>query len=206
MILPKIQYISQGNTEKEQLENIQNVLSAGAQWIQLRWKNASEEAFLSLAFQIKKCCQMYGATLIINDHPHIAWAVDADGVHLGLEDSTVLEARKLLGISKIIGGTANTYEDVIQRIHEKCDYIGLGPFQFTATKEKLSPVLGIQGYQQIFEKLNHQKLQVPPIFAIGGIDQKSLHDLQKTGVYGFACSGELTHQPKIYPTLLSSFA
>ncbi|MFX4990459.1 thiamine phosphate synthase, partial [Acinetobacter baumannii] len=79
----------------------------------------------------------------------IAKAVDADGVHLGLQDTGIDEARKIIGKEKIIGGTANTLDDVLQRYNEGCSYVGVGPYRFTTTKEKLSPILGLQGYADI---------------------------------------------------------
>ncbi|MNE76174.1 Thiamine-phosphate synthase [compost metagenome] len=118
----------------------------------------------------------------------IAKEIDADGVHLGLTDTSVAEARKILGPTKIIGGTANTLDDVLQRIEEKCDYVGLGPFRFTTTKEKLSPILGLEGYKQIVSELTGRQVSIP-IYAIGGIELIDLEDLKHTGVYGVAVSG-----------------
>ncbi|GAW90156.1 thiamine-phosphate diphosphorylase [Flavobacterium psychrophilum] len=71
----------------------------------------------------------------------------------------IAEARTILGEAKIIGGTANTFEEVLQRTAENCNYIGLGPFQFTATKEKLSPVLGLEGYHLIIQQMKTKKIR-----------------------------------------------
>lgn len=145
---------------------------------------------LPLAAEAKKLCSAYNAVLIINDHPQIVKAVDADGVHLGLDDMPIAEARKIAG-NKIIGGTANTLEDVLKRVEEKCDYIGLGPFRFTSTKEKLSPILGIEGYKNIVHELSEQKIIVP-VFAIGGITAEDVQEILETGIYGIAVSGVIT--------------
>jgi thiamine-phosphate pyrophosphorylase len=131
------------------------------------------------------------ADYIINDNVYLAKKMDADGVHLGLTDMSVLEARQILGETKIIGGTANTFEDVLQRTVENCDYIGLGPFQFTATKEKLSPILGLEGYRSIIEKMKAKNIQIP-IYAIGGIALESVESLMETGIHGIAVSGVIT--------------
>lgn len=152
-MLSTLQYISQGDTIKEQLNNIHRVLDHGYDWVQLRFKNGSLDDLSILAESAKLLCDAYCATFIINDHVSLAHEVDADGVHLGLTDMTISEAREILGAEKIIGGTANTFSDVEQRITENCNYIGLGPFQFTSTKEKLSPVLGLEGYSDIIKKL-----------------------------------------------------
>ena len=131
----KLQYISQGLTANEQIENIQSALDAVCQWVQLRFKNANEKEFIKVAEQVKTICSSYNATFIVNDRVEDAKTIDADGVHLGLQDMSVTQAQNILGKNKIIGGTANTLSDVMMRLNEKCDYIGLGPFRFTTTKE-----------------------------------------------------------------------
>lgn len=188
----KIQYISQGETPEQQLANICRALDAGCKWIQLRYKNKSILEVLKLAKMVQKICKAYDAKFIINDHVQVAWQINADGVHLGLDDISVLEARKLLGSTKIIGGTANTLEHVLQRVNEKCDYIGLGPFRFTATKEKLSPILGIEGYQVILNELKNKNIEIP-IYAIGGIVEDDFEELKQTGFFGVAVSGLITY-------------
>lgn len=188
----KIQYISQGETPEEQLANIVKALDAGCKWIQLRYKNKSILEVLSLAKMVKKICKAYDAKLIINDHVQVACQIDADGVHLGLDDISVKEARTLLKENKIIGGTANTLEDVLQRVNEKCDYIGLGPYRFTATKEKLSPILGIEGYQNILKELKNRNIDIP-IYAIGGLQEEDFEKLEEAGVFGVAVSSLITN-------------
>ena len=159
--------------------------------IQVRFKNGAKEEVLEVAKQVRTWCTYGSALLIINDSIEITKEVGADGVHLGLTDTSIEEARKALGPSKIIGGTANTLEDVLQRIHEKCDYVGLGPLRFTSTKEKLSPLLGFEGYQRITKELEMRGLAIP-IYAIGGIVQGDVQLLKKTGVYGIAVSGMIS--------------
>jgi thiamine-phosphate pyrophosphorylase len=187
----KLQYISQGLTAISQLENITQALDAGCTWIQLRFKNATGNELIPLAEKVKLMCQRYKATLIINDHVEIARRVEADGVHLGLNDISIQEARTILGDAKIIGGTANTLPQVLQRIEEKCNYIGLGPFRFTTTKEKLSPVLNIEGYQVIMNNLKSRNIHFP-VYAIGGITENDIAVLMESGVYGIAVSGVIT--------------
>lgn len=190
--MQKIQYISQGETYDQQYHNVENVLKKGIQWVQLRWKNADFQELKKLAVTLNELCKNYGATFIINDNVELAKEIDADGVHLGLTDEKISEARKILGAHKIIGGTANTLQDVEQRIEEGCDYIGLGPFRFTTTKENLSPVLGLEGYHNILQSLRTKYKEVPPIYAIGGIRQEDIEALYEVGVYGIAVSGLLT--------------
>lgn len=199
-----IQYISQGSTKEEQLTNIENVLKAGCTWIQLRFKNCDEELFLDTAQKVKKLCSQYQAVFIINDHVNIAKAVDADGVHVGLIDIHVREAREILGDDKIIGGTTNTYEDVLQRIEENCDYIGLGPFRFTTTKEKLSPVLGLEGYKEILDRLKEDNKDIF-IYAIGGIEEEDIQPILDLGIRGVALSGLLTNSERC-ETIITNYS
>ena len=190
----KLQYISQGETAAMQLKNINEALDAGCSWVQLRFKNAEEYELKTTAEEVKKVCDTYSATFIINDHPLIAKAVDADGVHLGLTDMLIKEAVEIVGIDKIIGGTANTLQDVLQRVQEGCSYVGLGPLRFTTTKKKLSPVLGLEGYKNIMDELRRRNIDIP-IYAIGGIVTEDISSILQTGVYGLAGSGIITHHP-----------
>lgn len=196
-MLKRLQYISQGKSAIEQETNIRKALDCGADWIQVRWKNTSESERLKLSEKVQNFCQMYKAVCIINDTISIAKAIDADGVHLGLKDESIAKARTILGNNKIIGGTANTLKDIFQRTNEGCDYIGLGPFRFTITKEKLSPILGLEGYQSIMRLLQERAITAAPIYAIGGINLSDIQALKSMGVYGVALSGIITDRPQL---------
>lgn len=193
-MLSKLQYISQGTTAEMQFNNIYSALDAGCNWIQLRFKNENHPVITTLAEKVRRLCDDYRATFIINDHPDIAHMADADGVHLGLADMAIDAAREIVGHHRMIGGTANSLMDVLQRVKEGCQYVGLGPFRFTATKEKLSPVLGLQGYQHVMDALAAQQVEIP-VYAIGGILPEDTQNIMQTGVYGVAVSGIITHHP-----------
>lgn len=188
MIVPKLQYISQGATTQDHLENIQKACSAGVELVQLRLKNVSEEAFLAAAKEARTITAHFQTRLIINDNYKIAKEVNADGVHLGQTDSDPAEARAYLGNFYMIGGTANTLEECQKLIEKGVNYIGLGPFKFTTTKQNLGPVLGLEGYEAILDELKTET----PIFAIGGITLDDVTDLMRTGIYGIATSTMLT--------------
>lgn len=188
MNISKLQYISQGHSPEIHLENIQKACTYGAEWVQLRLKNHSEETILKTAEQARDITAHFQTRLIINDHYKIAKAVKADGVHLGKTDACPIEARKYMYNWQIIGGTANTIEDCKNLIEKQVDYIGLGPFKFTETKHNLSPILGLEGYKNLLETLQTQT----PIIAIGGITINDVNELLKTGIHGIAVSGEIT--------------
>jgi thiamine-phosphate pyrophosphorylase len=198
-IYPKIQYISQGDTVQAHLDHLARMLDAGLPWLQLRLKNAPEIEVFRAAETCKKMFEPYQAILCINDKPQVAKAVEAQALHLGLDDMPVAEARQIVGPDTIIGGTANTLAHVQQRLAENCQYIGLGPYRHTNTKAKLSPILGLEGYKNIIENLKPDQ-QKTPIYAIGGLQMADIQALYEAGIYGLALSGLLTNSPK--PELL----
>jgi thiamine-phosphate pyrophosphorylase len=187
----KLQYISQGKTIQEQIQNIRIALDNGCEWIQLRFKNESDLDLFNLAETVKILCDVYHAHFIINDKVYLAQQIEADGIHLGNQDMSIPEARSILGDKKIIGATANTYEDLVLKANQNCNYIGLGPFQFTETKQKLSPILGLEGYTEILKKTKKQKIKTP-IYAIGGIKLENITALMATGIHGIAVSSLIT--------------
>lgn len=203
MMIENLQYITQETEHLTHIDCVREACIAGIKWIQLRVKNKSEEEYLTIAKEAKIICDLYDVKLIINDNVNVAKQINAYGIHLGKSDMNPTEARQLLGKNSIIGGTANTIEDVITLINNKVDYIGLGPFQFTSTKKNLSPVLGLEGYYKIVQRLTElqSKNKIPPIIAVGGIKTEHVKDLMKTGIYGIAVSELLTNDFSKTPLL-----
>jgi len=193
-MIDRLHYISQENEKTDHITAILAALNAGAKWIQLRVKNKSQDEVLALAEAANQLCKKFAARLIINDFPEVARAVSAYGLHLGLNDMSIINARLIVGKEMKIGGTANTFTDIQKRVQEGADYIGLGPFRFTKTKQQLSPILGISGYNEIMDQVRSAGITTP-IIAIGGIEFSDLSALLKTGIYGLAFSGALTHAP-----------
>lgn len=171
-------------------EGIDQALRGGCRFIQLRMKDAPAEKLEETALRVRKKCDEYGALFIIDDNPLVAKRVKADGVHLGKEDIPVEEARHLLGNDFIIGATANTAEDVSSLAQKGADYIGCGPFRFTATKRRLAPIIGLQGYREIISKVRARGLFLP-VYAIGGITLQDIPKIMDTGVDGVALSGAI---------------
>lgn len=207
-MIDKIHYISQKTSEKTHLENIEKALISGCKWIQLRVKNEADKVVEEYAFRAKDLCSTFNARLIINDYPLVAKKVGSDGLHLGLSDMSIEEARAIVGPSMLIGGTANTFDDVVRRVQEKADYIGLGPYRFTRTKENLSPVLGPDGYRSILEKTRQAGISIP-LIAIGGILLEDVAALIEIGLHGVAISGAIsqaTDAEKVVASLYSLVA
>ena len=143
-----IQFISHYSERYSYLDSIQLALEGGCRWIQLRMKDALDEEVRPIAIEAQKLCRHYNATFIIDDRVALVRELGADGVHLGKNDMPIREARQILGPDFIIGGTANTFEDAKAHYEASADYIGCGPFRFTTTKQKLAPVLGLDGLQK----------------------------------------------------------
>lgn len=185
-----IQFITHTNERYDYLDGVRMALEGGCRWIQLRMKDASEEEVLKAAKSTRKLCRKYGAVFILDDYVELVERTGADGVHLGKNDMPIDKARRLLGKDKIIGGTANTFEDVKRIYSAGADYIGCGPFRFTTTKKKLSPILGLDGYRRIIEQMNTYGINIP-IIAIGGILLQDVSDIMQTRVSGVAVSGAI---------------
>ncbi len=193
-----LQFISHFTEKYSYIDSIRLALEGDCKWVQLRMKDAPLDELRENALVAKKLCAEHNAVFIIDDNVALVKEIGADGVHLGKNDMPVDEARKILGDSFIIGGTANTYEDVKRLVAQGADYIGCGPFRFTQTKKNLSPILGAEGYRQIVTQMKADGLQVP-IVAIGGITIADIPTVMQTGVSGIAVSGAVlrAEQPSV---------
>lgn len=188
MIIPKLHYISQGTSAKQHLDNIQKACSAGAELVQLRLRNISEKKYLKTAQEAREITSHFQTRLIINNAYKIAKMVKADGVHLEESEVCPTVVRDYLYTWQMIGGTATTLQDCEALISKEVDYIGLGPFRFTTTKDNLPAVLGLNGYTAIMDVLKTET----PILGVGGITTADVKDILETGVSGIAVSGEIT--------------
>lgn len=185
-----LQFITHQTERYSYLDSARMALEGGCKWIQLRMKEASLEEVEAVALQLKPLCKEHEAILILDDHVELTQKLEADGVHLGKMDMPISEARRILGEAFIIGGTANTFEDVELHYRAGADYVGIGPFRFTTTKKNLSPVLGLEGYTSIIQKMKETHIDLPTV-AIGGITYEDIPGILATGVNGIALSGTI---------------
>ena len=183
-----IQFITHETETVGYVEGARMALEGGCRWIQLRMKDASDDEVREAAAEIQPMCKAHDAIFLLDDRVELAQELKADGVHLGKNDMPVDEARRVLGEEFIIGGTANTFEDIERLARQGADYIGCGPFRFTTTKKNLAPVIGIEGYRDIIEKMEAAGIDLP-VVAIGGITADDIDDILATGVRGIAVSG-----------------
>ena len=186
----KLQFITHFTDQYSYYDSARLALEGGCRWIQLRMKDASDEEVEKEAIRVQALCKEHGATFLLDDRVELVKKLNADGVHLGKNDMPIAEARLILGKEFIIGGTANTFEDVKAHYEAGADYIGCGPFRFTTTKKNLSPILGLEGYADIVRQMKEQGIDLP-IVAIGGITIEDIPDIIKTGVTGIALSSTI---------------
>ncbi len=185
-----VQFITHYTDTLTYLDSVRIALEGGCRWIQLRMKEASDAYAEEVARQAQKMCRACGAVFIIDDRVELAARLQADGVHLGKADMPVREARRLLGPGFLIGGTANTFEDVLLHYEGGADYIGCGPFRYTATKQKLAPVLGLEGYRTLIARMRAEGI-VLPVVGIGGVTAGDMASLAEAGLGGIALSGSV---------------
>lgn len=185
-----LQFITHRTERYDYLDSVRIALTGGCRWVQLRMKGMTDEEVRPVAIEAQKMCRDAGATFIVDDRVELVGELGIDGVHLGKNDMPIGEARKVLGERAIIGGTANTLEDVVAHYEATANYIGCGPFRFTTTKEKLSPLLGLEGYRRIVKGMKERGINLP-IVAIGGIKAEDVAEIMRTGVTGIALSGAI---------------
>ncbi|WP_343329836.1 thiamine phosphate synthase [Polaribacter staleyi] len=187
-MIPKLHYISQGNTPKEHIENIQKACSSGAELVQLRVKGVSEKKYLKLAKEAREITSHFQTRLILNNYYKIAKEVKADGVHIENIDFCATTALEHLYTWQIVGATANTLQDCKTLLSKKVDYITLSPFRISSEKNNLPTILGIDGFTVILDALKTET----PIIGEGEITTDDITAILETGISGVAVSTAIT--------------
>ncbi len=179
-------------TEKEFLYRVERALMGGATLLQLREKNKTTREYISLAEKVHALAQKYTVSLIIDDRVDVALAVDAEGVHLGAEDMTIAQARKILGEDKIIGATAKTVPWALDVYNQGADYLGVGAIYPTTTKVK-TVLTSVDTLRDICKA-------VPiPVNAIGGMNKNNIDVLAGIPIAGICAVSAImkADDPKI---------
>jgi thiamine-phosphate pyrophosphorylase len=184
---PPIMALTMDGLSLSHADQARELVAAGAGWVQLRMKNASPCTWLSTASEVVSICHQRGALCTINDSIDIALAADADGAHLGSLDEDWITARTRLGAGKILGGTVNNADHARRAAAAQVlDYVGIGPLRFTATKQQLASVLGLDGIAALPPLLGGL-----PAWAIGGVQPADLPSLRRAHLAGVAVSSSL---------------
>lgn len=161
------------------MEQVKQALEGGITFLQLREKHLSEDEFMKEAKEMKELAKKYQVPFVINDNIRIAKEVDADGVHIGQDDMSVEEARKLLGEDKIIGVSAHNVKEALKAEKGGANYLGVGAVCATTTKQDAN-VVSKEEIKKICESVDI------PVVAIGGIKKDNIMTLKGTNVDGVA--------------------
>lgn len=185
--MDKIYFITHKNEKYSYFDSAKLALDNGIKLIQLRMKNMDENQIRQTAYRLKEECDKCNAKLIMNDNADLAIEIGLSGVHIGQKDEKFETVKSKIRPNQIAGLTCNTFEHIRQAAECKADYIGLGPYRFTRTKENLSTILGIKGYENLMQRCRESDFELP-VYAIGGIRMQDVKGLLETGVYGIAIS------------------
>lgn len=160
-------------------------ISGGVDTIQYRSKQTDFRRLMQEAGETAEVCRRHGVLFLVNDRVDLCLAVDADGVHLGRSDMPIEVARKILGRSKVIGGTIRNRAQLFEAVAVGADYVGLGPVFATVTKSVDHAPLGLDLVAEV-------ALDAPiPVIAIAGITQETIAQVVGTGVHGVAVIGAI---------------
>ena len=160
-------------------EQVESALKGGATCVQLREKNLDEELFLEEAIKIKSLCKKYGIPFLVNDNVDIAIKCEADGVHVGQEDTAVSKVRKLVGDKMIIGVSVQNINEALESIKNGADYLGVGAMFSKSTKLDAN-VIPFENLKSVCNAVNI------PVVAIGGIGKNNIMKLAGSGADGVA--------------------
>lgn len=169
---------------------VEKALKGGTTFLQLREKTLDRETFIEEAYEIKNLCKQYKVPFVINDNVDIAFAVDADGVHVGQKDMEAGNVREKLGPDKMIGVSVQTVEQAILAEQRGADYLGVGAVFPTGSKLDADDV-SRQTLRDICEAVEI------PVIAIGGINSKNIMQLSGTRICGIAVISALFAEPDI---------
>lgn len=162
------------------IEIVEKSIKGGARIVQLREKETFYDEIILLAKELLKVTKKYDVPLIINDSPEIARETGADGVHLGGDDTSIDNARSLLGCEAIIGVSCyNQIERGLNAVKSGADYVAFGTPYNTPTKPDREPT-SIEILNKAVNLINI------PVFAIGGITKDTAKPILETGVDGIA--------------------
>lgn len=165
--------------EQTLYEQVEQALAGGVTCVQLREKHLDETELLHEAVEIGRLCHAHGVPLIVNDNVRVAIDSGADGVHLGQEDGSVREVRKMAGADFIIGVTAKTVEQAKHAYREGADYLGVGAVFPSPTKQNAIRITR----EQLKEICGAVDI---PAVAIGGIGRENIRMLADCGISGVA--------------------
>lgn len=162
------------------VEVVSAALAGGCRAVQLRDKEMEDRVFSELALVVRRECVRAGALFFVNDRVDVAASVGADGVHLGVTDLPVEDARRILGPGAVIGYSPETPDEARAAAAAGADYLGVGPVFRTPTKGDAGEPIGPGGVSL------YAGLEVVPVVAVGGIDEENAASVLSAGAVGVA--------------------
>jgi thiamine-phosphate pyrophosphorylase len=162
------------------LDVVRSAIRGGASVVQYREKTATTCRMVEEAGELGELCRQARVPLIVNDRLDVALAVDADGVHLGVDDMPVAIARRLLGPGKLIGYSPETLEQARAGEADGADYLGVGSIFGTVTKPDAGRPIGLGGLQRMVTAVTI------PVVGIGGITVRNAAQVIRAGARGVA--------------------
>lgn len=162
------------------LDVVEEALKGGVRGVQLREKDLTSREFYELAYDMRKLTSRYDARLFINDRVDIALAVDADGVHLGLNSLPIHRVRRLIGDKKLIGLSCHNQVNAIMAQEKGADFITFGPVYYTPSKAQYGKPVGVEKLEIVSHLLDI------PVLALGGIKKGNIHEVSAAGAAGIA--------------------
>lgn len=152
------------------------LLDGGADLLQLRAKGVAVAEIERLARLLQPLCRDAGVPFIVNDHPEIAVAVDADGVHIGQDDGSLAAVRARVGPDRLVGRSTHSTAQARAALAEGFDYIGFGPLFPTPTKLG-RPGIGLEDVAAVQAEIGGRL----PVFCIGGVKRANLPAVKAAG-------------------------
>lgn len=171
-------------------ELARHAAAGGADVVQFREKRprpASE--LIETATRIAKVLEGTSTRLVVDDHVEVALRAGVYAVHLGRRDLEPAKARKILGTSAIVGGTANSLDEAVRVAASPVDYLGVGPVYGTRSKTNPAPILGIDALRAIVRAVPQ------PVIAIGNITVERVDEVLDTGAHGIAVLAAVVRAP-----------
>jgi thiamine-phosphate pyrophosphorylase len=162
------------------MEVVRHSLEGGVKAVQLREKDVSSAELYRIGEELRRLTSNYDATLIINDRLDIALAVDADGLHLGINSMPIAKARKILGSDKIIGYSSHAIDEALQAQSDGADFITFGPVFFTPSKASYGEPCGVKALTETVDALKI------PVFALGGVSPVNICEALSSNIHGVA--------------------
>lgn len=159
---------------------VEEALKGGVRGVQLREKDLSSRELYELAYELRKLTNKYSARLIINDRVDVAMAVDADGVHLGLNSLPIHRVRRLIGDDRLIGLSCHNQVNAIMAQEKGADFITFGPVYYTPSKAQYGKPVGVDRLEIVSHLLEI------PVFALGGIKRDNIHEVVAAGASGIS--------------------